>query len=204
MQPKPATTCVKIHPLIESRWSPRAFNANKAISHADLLALLEAARWAASCFNDQPWRFIVCDKNTDATSWENAFATLADRNKLWAKNAPVLMLAVAMENFNHNGHPNRWAEYDTGAATANLTLQATALGLVVHQMGGFNAEQAREVFNLPEDCTPTAMMAIGYQADVEVLEEDFKAGELAARSRAPLQERFYAGQWGKTIESEFT
>lgn len=199
MQQKTATTSVKIHDIIQARWSPRAFAADKPVSHADLLALLEAARWASSCFNDQPWRFVVCDKSTDAQSWEKAFAILAEKNKLWAKNAPVLILAVAMQNFNHNGSPNRWAVYDTGAACANLSLQATALGLVVHQMGGFDAEKARAVFNLPSDCTPMAMMAVGYQADVEVLDEDFKASELAARSRATLQERFYAGAWGKGV-----
>lgn len=200
MQHKLATTSVKIHDIIQARWSPRAFDADKPVSHENLLALLEAARWAASCFNDQPWRFVVCDKSTDAQSWENAFAILAEKNKLWAKNAPVLMLSVAMTNFNHNGNPNRWSMYDTGAAAACLSLQATALGLVVHQMGGFDAEKARAVFNLPADCTPMAMMAVGYQADVEVLDEDFKAMELSARSRATLQERFYAGQWGKGIE----
>jgi nitroreductase len=161
--------------------------------------MLEAARWASSCFNDQPWRLVVCDKNTDAPSWENAFALLAEKNKLWAKNAPVLLLSVAMENFNHNGSPNRWAAYDTGAACANLSLQATALGLVVHQMGGFDAQKAREVFNLPTECTPMAMMAVGYQANADILDEDFKAAELAARSRAALQERFFAGQWGNSI-----
>jgi len=104
-----------------------------------------------------------------------------------------------MENFNHNGQANRWAMYDTGAASVSLCLQATALGLCVHQMGGFDAEKAREVFNLPGDCRPMAMMAVGYQADVEVLDDDFKEAELAARSRAVLTERFYAGQWGKGI-----
>lgn len=200
MQQKPATTSVKIHDIIQARWSPRAFAADKPVSHENLLALLEAARWASSCFNDQPWRFIVCDKSTDAQSWENAFAVLVEKNKLWAKNAPVFILSVAMQNFNHNGNPNRWAAYDTGAACASLSLQATALGLIVHQMGGFDAEKAREVFNLPDDCTPMAMLAVGYQADADVLDEDFKAAELAARSRAALQERFYAGQWGQGIE----
>jgi nitroreductase len=200
MQAKPAITRVKIHDLIQARWSPRAFDADKAISHEDLLALLEAARWAASCFNDQPWRFVVCDKNTDADSWQNAWESLVERNQLWAKNAPVLILAVAMNNFNHNDKPNRWGAYDTGAACANLSLQATALGLIVHQMGGFDSEKAREVFHLPHACTPMAMLAVGYQADTDVLHEDFKASELAARSRATLPERFYAGQWGKDIK----
>ncbi len=195
MQAKPAITRVNIHDLIQARWSPRAFDVNKPISHEDLLALLEAARWAASCFNDQPWRFVVCDKNTDADSWQQALSTLAERNQLWAKNAPVLMLSVAMANFNHNDKPNRWAMYDTGAACANLSIQATALGLIVHQMGGFDAEKARVVFHLPHDCTPMAMMAVGYQADIEILDEDFKATELAERSRAALYERFYAGKW---------
>jgi nitroreductase len=142
----------------------------------------------------------VCDKNTDADSWENAFSTLVERNQLWAKNAPVLLLSVAMANFNHNDKPNRWAMYDTGAAAANLCLQATALGLVVHQMGGFDGEKARVVFHLPDHCTPMAMMAIGYQGDVDVLDDDFKTSEVAERSRVPLEQRFYAGRWGREIE----
>lgn len=200
MQAKPAITSVKIHDLIQARWSPRAFDADKSVSHEDLLALLEAARWAASCFNDQPWRFVVCDKNTDTDSWQQALGILAERNQLWAKNAPVLMLSVAMANFNHNDKPNRWAMYDTGAACANLSLQATALGLIVHQMGGFDAEKAREIFHLPHDCTPMAMMAVGYQADAEILAEDFKATELAERSRAALYDRFYAGRWAVPLD----
>ena len=200
MQQKPATTRVKIHDIIQARWSPRAFDPDKKLSHDDMLALLEAARWAPSCFNDQPWRFIVCDKASDTAGWQHAFATLAEKNKLWAKNAPVLILSVAMKNFNHNGKPNRWAMYDTGAASVSLCLQATAMGLCVHQMGGFDAEKAREVFNLPDDCRPMAMMAISYQADIDVLDNDFKEAELAARSRAALNEQFYAGLWGRGID----
>jgi nitroreductase len=200
MQQKPATTRVKVHELIQARWSPRAFDPDKQVSHDALLALLEAARWAPSCFNDQPWRFVVCNKSADETDWQNAFATLAEKNKRWAKNAPVLILAVAMGHFNHNGQPNRWAMYDTGAASLSLCLQATALGLIVHQMGGFDDEKAREIFHLPEDCKPMAMMAVGYQADVAVLDDDFKENELGARSRASLNERFYAGQWNRGIE----
>ena len=200
MQNKPAVTGVKIHNIIEERWSPRAFDPDKRLSHDDLLALLEAARWAPSSSNDQPWRFVVCDKATDDSGWQNALAVVVEKNRLWAKNAPVLILAVAMENFNHNGQSNRWAMYDTGAASVSLCLQATAMGLVVHQMGGFDAEKAREVFNLPGDCKPMAMLAVGYQADVDVLDDAFKEAELAARSRTALNERFYAGQWGRGIE----
>lgn len=200
MQHKIATTRVKVHELIQSRWSPRAFDAGKEISDDDLFALLEAARWAPSCFNDQPWRYIVCVKAKDESGWQNAFATLVEKNQQWAKNAPVLMLAIAMPNFNHNGKPNRWAMYDTGAASVSLCLQARALGLIVHQMGGFDADKARAVFNIPEDCQPMAMMALGYQADAEILSDDFKEAELAARSRAALEERFYFGKWPGTNE----
>ncbi|NOS75447.1 MAG: nitroreductase family protein [Methyloglobulus sp.] len=200
MQHKPANTRVKIHELIQTRWSPRAFDPDKAVNHDDLLALLEAARWAASCFNDQPWRFVVCDKATDEAAWQRAFGTLVEKNRQWAKNAPVLILAVAMEHFNHNGKTNRWAMYDTGAASASLCLQATALGLCVHQMGGFDADLAHEVFQLPANCHPMAMMAVGYQADIGQLDDEFKSAELAERVRVELNERFYAGQWGKGIE----
>jgi nitroreductase len=199
---KPATTSVKVHDLIQNRWSPRAFDPDIDIQHDDLLALLEAARWAPSCFNDQPWRYIVCVKSKDEANWQNALAILAEKNQQWAKNAPVLMLAVAMANFNHNGKPNRWAMYDTGSASFSLCLQATALGLIVHQMGGFDVDKAREIFNLPEDCQPMAMMAVGYQAAADSLGDDFKQAELTVRSRMPLEQVVYFGSWpgaGKSI-----
>ncbi len=195
MQQKLATTAVNIHELMQTRWSPRAFDPNRAIADDDLMALLEAARWTPSCFNDQPWRFIVCNKTTDPVSWQQALATLVEKNQLWAKNAPVLILAVAMTNFSHNGKPNQLAMYDTGAATMSLCLQAVALGLVSHQMGGFDAAKARDVFKLPAECQPMAMIALGYQGDIELLDPDFKAAELAERSRAELKQRFYFGQW---------
>ena len=110
------------------------------------------------------------------------------------------MLSIAMDNFNHNGKPNRWAMYDTGAASVSLCFQATALGMVVHQMGGVNAEKARDLFKLPSDCTPMSMIAVGYQADIDVLDDGFKAAELAERSRASLDQRFYFGQWGFGVE----
>ena len=199
MQTKPATTSVTIHEIIKNRWSPRAFDVNKAVSHDDIVALLEAARWSASCSNAQPWRFIVFDKNRDADSWQTALSTLAERNQLWAKNAPVFILVLAMSKFSHNDKPNRWAGYDTGAACANLALQATDLGLVVHQMGGFDADKSRELFELPEDCTPMSMIAVGYQAEADILEDDFKTTELGERSRAALDTICYAGKWQQTF-----
>jgi len=196
MPDKPATTHVSIHEIIKNRWSPRAFDPERDVADRDLLALLEAARWAPSCFNDQPWRYIVCVKSRDEPAWRAALDCLTEKNQSWARNAPVLMLAVALNNFGHNDSPNRWAMYDTGAASLNLCLQAVALGLAVHQMGGFSVEKATAVFALPEDCVPMAMLAVGYQADSSGLAEDFRATELSGRSRAALGERFYAGRWG--------
>jgi nitroreductase len=195
MQKKIATTTVKVHEIIQNRWSPRAFDASKEVSDDDLSAVLEAGRWAPSCFNDQPWRYIVCVKAKNETSWHNALDTLVEKNQQWAKNAPVLILAIAMPNFNHNGKANRWAMYDTGAASVSLCLQATALGLIAHQMGGFDADKARKVFNVPEECQPMAMMALGYQAEAEILSDDFKEAEISDRSRVPLEQRFYFGKW---------
>jgi nitroreductase len=197
---KPATTRVSLHDLIHQRWSPRAFAVDKPVADLDLLALLEAAHWAPSCFNEQPWRFIVCVKAHNQAAWQAALDSLAEKNQRWAGNAPVLMLAVAMNNFSHNGNPNRWAIYDCGAASLSLSLQAVALGLVVHQMGGFNADKVRDVFSLPEECTPMAMLAVGYQASADTLDDDFKAAELAERARRPLMDHFYAGRWGTEIK----
>ncbi len=185
---KPANTSVEINQLMQTRWSPRAFDPDKAIDQDDLTALLEAARWTPSCFNDQPWRFVVCAKETDTLNWQQAFSILAEKNQQWAKNAPILIVASAMDNFTHNGNPNRHAQYDTGAACLSISLQATALGLVVHQMGGFDTDKAKELFLLPADCTPMSVLAVGYQADPSTLGDDFIQAELAVRSRKALEQ----------------
>lgn len=195
MHNKPANSSAPIHDIIRNRWSPRSFDANKTIDSQTLTTLLEAARWAPSCFNDQPWRFIVCNRTADATSWEKLLHCLAEKNQLWAKNAPVLILSVAMQNFGHNDKPNRWSAFDTGAASISMCLQATALGLIAHQMGGFDAEQCRRLFKIPDACTPMSVIAIGYQAAAELLNEELKQTELSERIRKPLEESFYFGEW---------
>lgn len=192
---KPAITSQTIHELIQNRWSPRAFAADKAIDDKVIDSLLEAARWAPSCMNEQPWRFVVCVKAHQAEAWQQMLDCLAEKNQLWAQHAPVLLLAIAMDNFAQNGKANRWAGYDTGAASLSLCLQATAHGLVTHQMGGFDAERCRVSFNLPDDCTPMSVIAIGYQAEADCLNEEMQQRELAERSRAALSERFFFGRW---------
>ena len=146
---KPAITQVAIDGTIAARWSGRAYDPAKAVSHAQVIALLEAARWAPSCFGDQPWRFVVWNKASNAEAWQQAFDCLVPGNQAWVKDAPVLLLVCADTLFSHNQQSNRWAQYDTGAAAENLCLQASALGLMAHQMGGFDANIAREKYKNP-------------------------------------------------------
>ena len=196
---KPAITQVPIADLIAKRWSPRAFDASKPVSQAQIIALLEAARWAPSCFGDQPWRFLVWNKNVDAEAWQHAFDCLAPSNQTWVKAAPILMLTCADTLFGHNQQPNRWGQHDTGAAAENLCLQASSMGLAVHQMGGFNADLTREKFNIPTQYTPMAMLAVGYEGDANNLPDELKTRELAVRKRKPLGELFFNDTWGKSV-----
>lgn len=196
---KPATTKTNIDATIAARWSPRSFDDNKSVTQEQIIALLEAARWAPSCFGDQPWRFVVFDKVTDKASWQSAFDCLAETNQTWVKNTSLLILVCAGSLFGHNQKPNRWGQYDTGAAAENLCLEATSMGLAAHQMGGFNADAAREKFNIPEQYTLMAMIAVGYQADVNQLSEELKERELAPRKRKELGELFFSGMWDKPV-----
>ena len=198
---KPAITSVAIQETIAKRWSPRAYDASKPVSHEQVTALLEAARWAPSCFGDQPWRFLVWNKQADESAWQQAFDCLADSNKTWVKNAPVLMLVCADTLFGHNQQPNRWGQYDTGAAAENLCLQASSMGLAAHQMGGFNSDLAREKFNIPAQYTPMAMLCVGYVGDPNQLPDDLKAREMAERKRKALGELFFDGVWEKPIKA---
>ncbi len=199
MLDKKALTGVPIHDLLASRWSPRAFEAGKTVSRAQLAALLEAGRWAPSCNGDEPWRYLVWDKSRDAQGWQQAFDCLSENNQKWVKNVPLLMLSCAGSMFGHNGKPNRWTQHDTGMASLSITLQAAALGLAAHQMGGFDAGKARAAFGIPAEYTPMAMIAVGYQAEPDVLDEETKAKEMRSRARKPLGQCFFEGGWGKPV-----
>jgi nitroreductase len=195
----PAVTQAPINETIANRWSGRAFDATKAVSKEQILSLCEAARWAPSCFGDQPWRFMVWDKNSNVDAWQKAFDCLVPGNQEWVKHAPVLLLVCADTLFGHNQKPNRWAQYDTGAAAENLCLQAADLGLMTHQMGGFNLDATREAFAIPEQFTLMAMVAIGYSGDANQLSDDLKARELAVRKRKQLADLFFDSAWNKPI-----
>jgi len=199
MSEKKENPLADIHAVIAKRWSPRAFDADKPVEQEKLLSVLEAARWAPSCFGDEPWRFVVSNRFEDESAWKNVLALLVPGNQAWAKHAPVLMLACADSVFRANGKPNRWAAYDVGQASISLCLQATSLGLISHQMGGFDSDKAREKLKIPEQFTPMAAIALGYQGDAGALNDDLQSTELAARKRQPMSENFFSGVWSNGI-----
>ena len=191
---KPAPTQAPIHPLLARRWSGRAIDPDRAVEPDKLDTLLEAARWAPSCFNDQPWNYLIFD-GSDPQALEQARSCLVEGNA-WAKKAPVLLLSVARETFAHNGKPNRHGQHDVGLASENLVLQAIELGLVTHQMAGFDSDKARQLFAIPEGHTPMAMIALGYPGKIEALPEPLQERERAPRTRKPAEAWAFAGKWG--------
>jgi nitroreductase len=193
---KPAVTDVPVHELITNRWSPRAF-AEKPVSAEVLRALFEAARWAPSSNNEQPWAYFVATKD-DVENYAKMLGVLVEFNANWAKQAPVLALSVAHVKMQRDGKPNRVALHDVGSATSQLTLEANSRGLQVHQMAGFDAEKARQAFAIPADWEPVAAMAIGYPGNPESLPEKLRERELAPRTRKPLREFVMTGGWGHT------
>jgi nitroreductase len=173
-------------PIFHRRWSPRSFS-DREVSPADLAKVFEAARWAASSFNEQPWRWLVGKRNSP--TFNKILDSLMPFNQAWAGNAPVLILGTAKTTFSHNNTPNRVALYDLGAASSYLTLQAAALGLVAHQMGGFDQDAARKSLEIPDDFLIGAVIALGYQGQPEALANDqMQAQEKAPRQRKPLSE----------------
>ncbi|HQR50430.1 MAG TPA: nitroreductase family protein [Methylophilaceae bacterium] len=196
---KPAITQVPIQDVIANRWSGRAYDPAKPVSCDQVIALLEAARWAPSCYGDQPWRFVVWNKGEDAAAWQAAFETLVPGNQAWVKDAPLLLLVCADSLFNHNGQPNRWAQYDTGAAAENLCLQAETLGLMAHQMGGFDPDRARALVGVPEQYSLMAMVSVGYPADPATLGAEVLARETSPRKRRELGELFFEAVWNKPV-----
>ena len=199
MLDRPATTTLPAHDLLKRRWSPRAFDPNRPVTREQLKVLLEAGRWAPSCNGDEPWRYLIWDKGRDPQGWQKAYDCLNENNKKWVKNVPLLMLSCAGSAFEATGKPNRWTQHDTGAASVSMALQAVAMGLVVHQMGGWDADKARAAFAIPAEYTPMAMIAVGYQASPEILDDETKAKEMRPRARKPVAERFFEGGWGKGV-----
>ena len=191
----PAPANSPLHELVLQRWSPRAFS-DKPVSPATLKSLFEAARWAPSSSNLQPWAYIVATKD-DTRNFEKILSTMVEFNQGWAKHAPVLAISVAQIK-NKDGKPNTHAFHDVGSASAQLTFQAVADGLFVHQMAGFDANKAREVFHIPDDWQAVATMAIGYPGDPNSLPDKLRDRELATRNRKSLADFVMTGDWGHT------
>ncbi|PIP02956.1 MAG: nitroreductase [Zetaproteobacteria bacterium CG12_big_fil_rev_8_21_14_0_65_54_13] len=189
-----------IERILAERWSTRAFDPQRQVSHEQLATCLEAARWAPSCFGAEPWRYVVADRFTDAAAWQQVVAGLAAKNQLWAKSAPVLIVAVADPLFAHNGSENRWAEYDAGQATICLCLQAEALGLATHQMGGFDPALLKTALGIPDALHLMSVTALGYAGDMALLDESFQAAENAARTRKPLSDIVRSGHWERSFQ----
>lgn len=182
---KTAATTVPVHPLLAERWSTRSFESNHELADDQLTAMLEAARWAPSANNSQPWRFLVAHRNS--SDFATLHRLLAPGNQAWAGSASALIL-VAAETVDASGRKRPWALYDTGAAVAVLSTQAEAEDLAVHQMGGFDASAVNESFALPLSLTPVVVLAVGQRATrADALPEPFAQRELAPRVREPLE-----------------
>lgn len=191
---KSAVTEHPVHELISGRWSPYGFD-GRAVSDSDLRSLLEAARWAPSSYNEQPWSFLLATRDQPA-EFQSILSCLVEANQAWAKAAPVLILCCTSLNFSRNGKPNAAAIHDLGLAAGNICLEATARGLAVHQMIGILPDKAREVFAIPAGITAVTAMAIGYAAAPDSLPDELRSRDTSPRQRKPLSEFVFHGKWG--------
>lgn len=190
---KPALVDFAVHELIRRRWSPRSFS-ERAVADEELRRLFEAARWAPSSYNEQPWSFILTRKGEEA--FDRLVACLTGSNVRWAPKASILLLSIAKLDIARTGAPNRHALHDVGLAVGSLVLQATALDLFVHQMAGFDPDKARGAFGVPEGYEPVAVIAIGSAGNPDALPDDLRDRELRSRVRKPLREFVFADRWG--------
>jgi len=199
--PKHARADHEILDVIRHRWSPRAFDQNKAVNRADLVRLFEAARWAPSSRNEQPWRFVFADRHASPEAFAAFAETLKGKNPDWATSAAVLVLVVVRTTLERDESENRSANYDTGQAVGFLTLQATAMGLGVRQMAAFDRARAREVARVPEPFTPVVMMAIGYPGRPDALQDAaHREAEQQPRARRPVQDFVFDGTWDRPVD----
>ncbi len=189
-----------IMPVLAQRRSPRAYTSQPV--PADLLRqVFVAASSAASCFGEQPWRYVVGSQGCSPEAFQKILDSMGEFNQVWAKNAPVLGVSIAKLNFSHDENPNAWARHDVGQATATLAIQAAELGLQVHQMAGFSPDKIRAVFNIPAGYEPVAVFTLGYPGSLEALPPPLQEKETAPRTRKPLAEFLFEGAW-PTVDGE--
>lgn len=196
---KTAATDHSILEPLRVRYSPYVFDP-RPVEAAKLQSCLEAARWAASSFNEQPWVFLIA-RREETAAFEQMLSCLMEANQVWAKNAGVLMLTAIRTTFTRNGTPNRVAEHDLGLAMGNFTVQATSLGLAVHQMAGVELAKVRTTYHVPETHNPLTAVAVGYAGDpAKIADQNLAARDQAPRPRKPLSEIVFAGDWGQAAE----
>lgn len=198
---KPAETYYPIHDLLRNRWSPRAFSP-RPIGHEKISSLFEAARWSPSCANHQPWTYLIVTPD-EPEPFAKLLGILTERNQRWAASAPMLILALTRRVL-EDGTVDLWARYDLGQSVAHLSVEAQALGLVVHQMAGFDAERARQEFSFADEYDPVTVVAVGYPGALEDLPEEFRERELAKRSRRPIEEFVFSGEWNRSYRGAAT
>ena len=196
---KIATTAHPILELLAQRWSPYAF-ADRDVSTEDLRSLFEAARWAPSSYNEQPWSYILAVRSQPA-GFERLLSCLVEGNQAWARHVPVLALGVLRETFTRNNRPNPAAPHDLGLASMSLVIEAAARGLIVHQMIGIVPDRARELYKIPEHSRALTGIAIGYLGDSATLPDALRARDLAPRTRKPLREFVFGTSWGDPSSS---
>jgi nitroreductase len=196
MNQKTASTDFPIHELLTARWSPYSFD-DRSVAIADIRSLFEAARWAPSSYNEQPWSYLVA-RREEPEEFSKLLSCLVEANQEWAKAAPVLVLCVVTLRFTRNNKENRAAVHDLGLAAGNLVLEATSRGLSVHQMIGIEPGKAREIYSIPEQSEAWTAMAIGYRGDPAKLPEELKERDLTPRKRKPLAKFVFAARWGDT------
>lgn len=198
--PKHAEPDAPILEPIAARWSPYAFDPTRPVEADKLRSFLEAARWAASSYNEQPWSFLLA-RREDQAAFDTMLGCLLEANQAWAKHASILMLTVVCRTFKLNGKPNRVAEHDIGLAAGNLVIQATALGVDAHQMAGINQAAARQAYGIPEGYDPYTAIALGYAAKSDTIDDGkLRERELAPRTRKKLNEFVFTGGWGKSAQ----
>jgi nitroreductase len=185
-----------VHHLIEKRWSGRAF-ADRKVENEKIYSLFEAVRWAASSMNEQPWRFIITHKGDAA--YQKLFSILNAGNQLWTGDAPILILTVVKTVFSKTGALNAYALHDLGLAMGQFGLQATELGLNLHQMAGFDKNKTRELFNLPENYEPATVIALGYLGDPGLLPEKYQQSEQAPQTRKKIEEFVFENEWNNSL-----
>jgi len=182
--------------VIRKRWSPAIYSP-QSVEPEKLLSVLEAARWAPSSFNAQPWSFLVARKE-EPEEFARMLSCLVPGNVAWAQHVPVLMISVARLHFEHNSAPNRYAFHDTGIATGFLMLQAASLGILAHGMAGFDAAKARELYAIPAPHEAVAAIGLGYPGDEQGASEELRKRN-QRRPRRKLEEFVFAGRWGQPL-----